>query len=185
MIVIMSKAFLEQLTDRAAKRRELAKGSYLFFEGDGVEMIFVIERGLVELSRRQLDGKSIVLQRARRGAVLAESSVYATDYHCDAVVIRQSLVFQLPKKAFIKLLRDDWQFSQLWAAYLAREVRTARTRSEILSRKTVAERLDGWMAWQEYERPEKGQWKSVAEQIGVSPEALYRELAKRRATSKT
>jgi hypothetical protein len=28
--------------------------------------------------------------------------------------------------------------------------------------------------------PPKGEWKSVAEQIGVSPEALYRELSRRR-----
>lgn len=28
--------------------------------------------------------------------------------------------------------------------------------------------------------PAKGEWKSVAQQIGVSPEALYREIARRR-----
>jgi hypothetical protein len=28
--------------------------------------------------------------------------------------------------------------------------------------------------------PSKGEWKALAEDIGVSPEALYRELSKRR-----
>jgi hypothetical protein len=32
--------------------------------------------------------------------------------------------------------------------------------------------------------PEKGDWKLVASQIGVSPEALYREIAKRREHSR-
>ena len=51
-------------------------------------------------------------------------------------------------------------------------------RAEILALKTVAERLDAWIAWHE-QRPAKGKWRHVAEEIGVSPEAFYRELAKR------
>ena len=183
MIVIMLEMFAEQLMARASKRRELSKGSYLFFEGDLVETVFVIDIGLVELSRRQLDGASIVLQRARRGAVLAESSLYSIAYHCDAIAVEASTVFQLPKQSFHAHLDKDRAFAQLWAAHLAREVRAARMRCEILSRKTVAERLDGWLAWQDNNVQEKGRWKSVAEQIGVSPEALYRELAKRRKKS--
>jgi hypothetical protein len=44
----------------------------------------------------------------------------------------------------------------------------------------VAERLDAWIAWNDGNSPEKGEWKLVANQIGVSPEALYREIGKRR-----
>ncbi len=180
MIVIMPDVFLDHFIACASKRQLFVKKAYLFHEGDRVEQIFVIERGLVELSRRQLDGAAIVLQRACRGAILAESSLYSMSYHCDAIAERPSSVFQLPKKKFQDLLDEDRQFSQVWAAHLAREVREARTRCEILSRKTVSERLDGWLAWRRGRLPEKGQWKSVAEQIGVSSEALYRELARRR-----
>ena len=68
----------------------------------------------------------------------------------------------------------------VWASYLARELQRARLRSEILSLKTVAQRLDAWIGWNGGRPPEKGEWKFVASQIGVSPEALYREIAKRR-----
>lgn len=52
----------------------------------------------------------------------------------------------------------------------------------MLSLKTVAERLDAWTAANQGAPPIKGEWKTVAVEMGVSPEALYRELAKRRAT---
>ncbi len=86
-----------------------------------------------------------------------------------------------PKAVFLKRLQADDALSDQWAAHLARTVQAARYRSEILARKTVADRLDGWLAWQGDALPAKGQWKSIAAEIGVSPEAFYRELAKRRS----
>ena len=49
--------------------------------------------------------------------------------------------------------------------------------------RTVAERLEAWTAWNGSKSPKKGEWKLVANQIGVSPEALYREFAKNRRRS--
>ena len=43
----------------------------------------------------------------------------------------------------------------------------------------VSARLDAWLAWHG-ELPPRGDWKQLADQIGVSPEALYREMARRR-----
>lgn len=181
MIGIMSEDFVQHLIARADKRRALDQGAYLFHQGDTVSSVFVVEEGLVGLTRYQRDGSSIVLQRAASQTVMAEASVYSEVYHCDAAVELPTSVFELPKAAFLKHIAEDEGFSRLWAAHLAREVQSARYRSEILSRKTVAERLDGWLAWQGGKLPAKGQWKSIAVQIGVSPEALYRELAKRRS----
>jgi hypothetical protein len=53
-------------------------------------------------------------------------------------------------------------------------------RAEILSLKTVSARLDAWMDWNGGVLPNKGEWKLVAGEISVSPEALYRELGRRR-----
>ena len=45
----------------------------------------------------------------------------------------------------------------------------------------VAERLDAWITWHGGGMPPRGTWKTVASELGTSPEALYQELAKRRA----
>lgn len=181
MIVIMSEEFIEHLIAKAERRRTLGRGRYLFHQGDPVREVFIVARGLIELSRRHRDGGTIVLQRAGAKTVLAEASLYAGAYHCDGRAAAPSSLWALPKSAFRKLLREDADFSASWAAHLAGAVQAARTRCEILARKTVAERLDGWLAWRGCGLPAKGRWKGIALDIAVSPEALYRELAKRRS----
>ena len=181
MIVIMSADFIENLIARADKRRKLDQGAYLFYQGEPVKSVFVIEDGCIALTRYQRDGASIVLQRATGKMVLAEASAYSESYHCNAIAELPSSVFELPKAVFLRDLQRDTAFAYSWAAHLAGEVQSARYRSEILTRKTVAERLDGWLAWQGNKLPSKGRWRSLAVQLGVSPEALYRELSKRRS----
>lgn len=177
MIKIMFDALTKNLP---GKRRALDVGATLFHQGDTVRAMFVVEDGLVELIRRQTNGSAIVLHRAGPGAVLAEASAYSATYHCDAVADQPLRVVEFAKAAFLDLLARQPALSAQWAARLAREVQSARYRSEVLTRKTVADRLDGWLAWPGNALPSKGEWKAVAAQIGVSPEALYRELAARR-----
>jgi CRP-like cAMP-binding protein len=67
-----------------------------------------------------------------------------------------------------------------WSQSLTQSLQAARTRAEILSLKTVQERLDVWFELQSRIEDVPSSWKSVANEIGVSPEALYRELGRRR-----
>lgn len=58
----------------------------------------------------------------------------------------------------------------------AKEVQSQRARIEILRMRRVADRPDAWLEL--HGEPEKEGWIRVADQIGVTPPALYRELAK-------
>ena len=62
---------------------------------------------------------------------------------------------------------------------LAHAVQEARMKSEIRTLRTVAERLDAWLSAKDGGLPPKGQWQELASELGVSREALYRELARR------
>ena len=64
-------------------------------------------------------------------------------------------------------------------ASMANEIRSTRLRAEILSLKTVAERLDAWLTFNDDGLPAKGGRIALARELGVSPEALYREIARR------
>ena len=180
MITIMSEGFIEQLLKKNPHRRPIVRGAFLFHRNDPVRYIFAVEKGLVELVRPQSDGSQIVLQRAQQHTILAEASLYSPAYHCDGIAIEESVVLALSKAVFLKHLRTDLSFAERWSSRLARQIQATRYRCEILTMKTVAERLDAWQDWYGNTLPDKGRWKSIAEQIGVSPEALYRELAKRR-----
>lgn len=50
-----------------------------------MRVMFLVTDGCANLVRYQEDGRPAVLQRARRGTVLAEASVFSDHYHCDAV----------------------------------------------------------------------------------------------------
>ncbi len=165
--------------DAAADQR-FDPGDTVFRTGAEVTKVFLVLHGLTALVRPLPSGEQAVLQRASTGQIVAEASVYSQRYHCDCVVLEHTTLVHMPRKAFLDALRSDVTLAESWAAYLAHSVQHARMRAEIRSLKTVAERLDAWIA--EYgELPEKGQWQYVANEVSVSREALYRELARRRS----
>jgi hypothetical protein len=56
--------------------------------------------------------------------------------------------------------------------YLSREMQRMRSRAELLSMKKLSDRLNAWLELRDGAMPGKGQWVSVAREIGVSTEAL-------------
>lgn len=175
----MIEIMLNHILALSHAQQVFRRGQYLFHQGDPVVSMFLIESGEAHLLRRQRDGSAIVLQRALPGSFLAEASLFTTRYHCDATATTRVSARLISRLAMRRLFENDQAFATAWASHLADEVRSARLRAEVLALKTVAERLSAWTAAQG-KFPPKGTWKSVAQDIGTSPEALYREIARRR-----
>lgn len=89
------------------------------------------------------------------------------------------MTWAIPRAGLLTRIAADTELAIAWARHLAHEVQQARLQSEILSLKTVAARLDAWVSWHG-RLPTRGHWSAVAHEVGVSPEALYREIARRR-----
>lgn len=177
MIMIM-QTLISRLFD-GAFRQSLPSGTTMFLTGAPVREMFLVESGEVHLIRHTTSGDRLILHRAGRGAVLAEASAYSPHYHCDAVAAEAAVLAALPKRAFLDALSADAALSTAWAASLARATQAARLRAEIRSLPRVSARLDAWLEAGNA-LPEKGRWQDVAAELGVSREALYRELARRR-----
>jgi CRP-like cAMP-binding protein len=180
MISIMSPSIEPYLQGLRARQRYVENGRPLFRRGDPVTDVYYVVTGTVHLVRYQTDGSPLILQRAGPGSILAEASLYFDTYHCDAVACGDADSRAYTKASVKKLLLRSPEFSDIWANYLAQELQRTRLRAEILALRTVSERLDAWIAGNGSNFPHKGEWKLVAGQIGVSPEALYREIARRR-----
>ena len=161
-------------------RRQLApSGAFLFLTGGPVREIFFVESGEVHLIRHTASGQRLILHRAGRGSVLAEASAYSSQYHCDALVKVSGVLAALPKQIFLEALAADPSVASAWAASLAKATQAARLRAEIRSLPRVAARLAAWLEAGN-SLPERGQWQDVAAELGVTREALYRELARNR-----
>lgn len=170
-----------QLADHLPwKSRTLDAGETLFHRGDRVRRFYRIERGEVRLIRYQSSGGAVVLQTALSGTALAEASLFARTYHCDSVASAASGTISVSVASFRQFLAGNATANEQWMSHLGRSAQEARFRAEMLSMKKVDERLDAWLDWKQARLPERGAWRALADEIGVTPEALYRTLAKRR-----
>ena len=171
------------LTDALAKladgSRTVPAADTLFRTGDPVKCLYLVMEGAVRLTRMLPHGAELVLQRAEPGAILAETSLFADRYCCNAIATETSLIRGVRIQAVQAALRDDNRLLWEWVHHMAREVQQARARAEILSLKKVAHRVEGWRTLNNGILPPKGRWRHLADEIGVSPEALYREFARR------
>nr|WP_225169728.1 Crp/Fnr family transcriptional regulator [Ensifer sp. IC4062] len=176
----MSDQILVHLQPKAVAQKSLDKNEHLFHRGDPVHALFLVTEGCVNLLRYHVDGSPAVLQRSGAPSVLAEASVFSEHYHCEAVAADKTNILAVPIGVVRDLLDNEPAFARAWSRHLAHELQSARKRAEILSLRAVGARLDAWLTWNDGQLPSRGEWRRLAEEIGVSPEALYRELSGRR-----
>ncbi len=177
----MSEALAELFA--AGRPRSFAPGERLFASGDPVLVLHRVVAGEARLVRHRPDGGRIVLQRAGPGAVLAEASLFAERYHCDGEAATELRTRALAVADARARLAARPELALAWAARLARDVQSARQRAEILALPRLAERLEAWLAVSGGVLPPRGRWHELAAELGVTPEALYRHLARRRRSA--
>lgn len=154
------------------------KGNCLFRVGHTPHHMFYVVSGEVTLERVGLHGDIVVLQRTRGGFV-SEASLNVSSYHCDAMVTSATVALSIPIIEMQKTLARDNNFASRWITMINDEVRRLRTQCERLRIKSVKDRLlhliltegiDG-----QYSVPSG--LKTLAGDLGVSHEALYRTIA--------
>jgi CRP-like cAMP-binding protein len=180
MIPIMSAAIFNCLFESATVERRYGAGASLFRAGDPVSWMFLIVSGEARLVRSLQQGNVLSLQRAGPGAVVAEASLFAERYHCDGTAALDTVARILAVASMHETLLRRPELLLGLTGHFAEAIQRARAQNEILTLRTVRERLDAWIAFNGDAMPRKGGWRGVASEIGVSPEALYREMARRR-----
>ncbi len=135
-----------------------------------------VEAGEVVLERITPNGNRLVLQRARVGNVVAEASIFAAHYHCDAVVSEVAKVRYADIAVIRRAISIDAQEMALLQLIspARRNPRASRQKSSRYAGSRIELRhgsisMVGVL-------PGKGHWRMLAAELGVSP-AFYRELA--------
>jgi CRP-like cAMP-binding protein len=156
-----------------------AKGSHLFDVGMRPTFMFYVSAGEVTLQRHGIDGEPVILQRTRHGFV-SEASLQSDRYHCDAAAVADSVVTRIPLRELLDALKADATFALRWIGTLNREVRRLRLQCERLSLNTVEARLVHLLETESGASglPLGAGLKSIAREIGVTHEAMYRCVAR-------
>ena len=169
---------LEAIQSRSTR---LDEGETLFHTGDEARAIFLVEQGCLRLIHHGVPGETITVHRAKEGSLFAETALFSSNYPCDAIAERPSLIRVFPKAAVLLHLSAHPHINLLFSAYLARQVQTLRGRLEQTRLKSARERVVAFLTQMgaaeaaiRLDRP----LTVVADEIGLTHEALYRTLAR-------
>ncbi len=172
------RALLPAALQGGATVLQAQRGERLFSQGHRPTQMLYVLSGEVVLQRLGIQGENVVLQRVRQGLV-AEASLQSPSYHCEAVMTSAGELVALPIDAVRQALLDDAAFATRWIHMLNQELKRLRAQCERLSLVGVRDRVlhlietegeGGCLRL-------KASLKSIAAEIGVTHEALYRTLA--------
>ena len=165
----------------ASVERKLKAGQSLFRQGDPAVGLYEVISGKVRLARVDRSGREAVLYSAAAGDTIAEASLFAPAYHCDAIATTPAAVRLYPKAALLAELQRDPEAAQAFMAMLARQVMSLRTRLEERNIHSARERVRHHLAINAgpdgHTVTLKGTLKELAAVLGLTHEALYRTLA--------
>jgi CRP-like cAMP-binding protein len=169
----------------ASVERKLKAGQALFRQGDKAIGLYEVVSGKVRLVRIDRSGREAVLYSAAAGDTIAEASLFAPVYHCDAIATTAAVVRLYPKAALLGEFQSDPWAAQAFMAMLARQVMGLRTRLEQRNIHSARERVRHHLAVNA--GPDgrtvtlAGTLKDLAATLGLTHEALYRTLAEMQA----
>jgi CRP-like cAMP-binding protein len=167
--------------------KQLAKGEYLFREGDPSQGFYIMQRGGMNVHRVSATGKEQVIHVFLPGESFAEASL-ATEsgYPANARAITESTVLLIPKRDFIDLLRSRPELALRMLGSMSQHLRVLVGLLDDLTLKDMETRLANWLL-KRCPRPlpngvvtlHLDRTKRVlAAEMGTTSETLSRTLAK-------
>jgi CRP/FNR family transcriptional regulator len=175
-----------QLIASFARSLTLAKGDYLFREGEASQGFYVMQSGAVNVHRVSAAGKEQVIHVFRAGESFAEAALASpTGYPADARAVEPSVVLLLPKAPVLDLIgrRPDLALRMLGS--MSAHLRVIVGMLDDLTLKDVETRLLNWLVKHGRSAPKgeislPGTKRVLAAELGTSSETLSRTLARLR-----
>jgi CRP/FNR family transcriptional regulator len=182
----MSQAELVGIAEITAAK-SLAKGNYLFHEGEPSLGFYIVQTGAINVHRVNAAGKEQVIHVFRAGESFAEGTL-ATDkgYPADARAVESSQVLLVQKAGILALLRRQPELALRMLGSMSAHLRILVTQLEDLTLQDVETRLANWLikrcpdpAANAPARVELSMSKRVlAAELGTVSETFSRTLAK-------
>ncbi len=167
--------------------KHLAKGEYLFREGDRSEGFYIVQRGAINVHRVSAAGKEQVIHVFHPVESFAEAALATKGgYPADGRATEDSTVLLIPKPDFIELLRGRPELALRMLGSMSQHLRVLVGLLDDLTLKDMETRLANWLL-KRCRRPltkaaqtiQLDRTKRVlAAEMGTTSETLSRTLAK-------
>ncbi|MCW5549786.1 MAG: Crp/Fnr family transcriptional regulator [Opitutaceae bacterium] len=164
----------------------LAKGGYLFREGESSRGFYLVQSGAINVHRVNAAGKEQVIHVFRAGETLAEASLASpTGYPASARAVEPGVVLLIPKAPMLELIAGNPDLALRMLASMGAHLRVIVGMLDDLTLKDVETRFLNWLV-----RNSRGATGGVvrlpgtkrvlAAELGTSSETLSRTLARLR-----
>jgi CRP/FNR family transcriptional regulator len=167
--------------------KPLAKGEYLFHEGDPASGFYVVQRGAVNVHRVTAAGKEQIIHVFRTGDSFAEVALATpTGYPADARALEDSHVLLVQKDGILALLKRQPELALRMLGSMSSHLRVLVGQLEDLTVKDVETRLANWLVKRcpnpQSEKPVNIELtvtkRVLAAELGTVSETFSRTLAK-------
>lgn len=162
---------------KAITHHQIAKDQILFQQGEPTKAIFWVESGrlrLVSFTSQQMITHYLV----NPGESFAETALYFDTSGCTAIAEQASQVVAIPKQAFLEALKQFPTLSEQYLAHLTQRFSELKKLLELRSIRSAHDRLLHYLYHQlppgQLTVPLKQSIKSLAIELGLSPEVLSR-----------
>ncbi len=148
--------------------KPLAKGAYLFREGEPSAGFYVVQSGAINVHRVNAAGKEQVIHVFRPGESFAEGAL-ATEkgYPADARAVEPSQVLLVQKSGILALLRRQPELALRMLASMSSHLRVLVGQLEDMTLKDFETRLANWLV------------KRCADPNGTRPQVVQLPMTKR------
>ncbi len=167
--------------------KTLAKGEYLFREGEPSHGFYIVQKGAINAHRVNPVGKEQVIRVFRTGESFAEAALATLPgYPADARAVESSQVLLVQKAGFLALLKRRPELALRMLGSMSAHLRDLVGQLEDLTLKDVETRLANWLVKRcpspDSDRPATIELKTtkrvLAAELGTVSETFSRTLAK-------
>ena len=129
---------------RTSRFKKVPKGSFLFFQNDGANAVYVVRRGAIAIQLQDPDGRELIINEMGPGDCLGELSILTgRPRSTSAEAILDSDVLRIPRNVFLRLVRQEPQFARRLLEVTAERLQDSSRREEALAFHDAEQRVAG------------------------------------------
>lgn len=139
---------LSTSTPEIQRLNALQRFACLFMQGQSANSLFIIDEGLIKLTRVNAVGDPIILAMCGPGDIAGEEALggNTSTYNADAEVLAPTTGYQIPRETLNRLVHHDLELANMLIDFLLKRRQTLAEKVELLCLHDVEYRILHYLA---------------------------------------